>query len=86
MLAACDGSDRVAAVAPSTTATPTGLVGIGSGLSGPSGMAAAVVATGMPNVAALAMDAEGRLWRPLPHSAAMGPTPCICSTHRARGG
>jgi glucose/arabinose dehydrogenase len=40
----------------------SGLVAIGAGLSGPPGLRAATLATGLPNVAALALDPEGRLW------------------------
>jgi glucose/arabinose dehydrogenase len=39
-----------------------GLTGIGAGLRGPAGMKAALYVTGLPNVAALAFDAQGRLW------------------------
>jgi glucose/arabinose dehydrogenase len=46
---------------PSATAT-NGLVEIGAGLQGPAGLAASVVATGLPNVASLAIDAAGRIW------------------------
>ena len=35
---------------------------IGAGLSSPDDLTVSVVATGLPNVAALAVDAEGRLW------------------------
>jgi glucose/arabinose dehydrogenase len=42
---------------PSTTAGD-----IGAGLSGPSGLAAAVYASGVANAAALAFDGDGRLW------------------------
>jgi glucose/arabinose dehydrogenase len=39
-----------------------GLVDIGAGLRGPTGLTAAVAATGLANVAALAVDPSGRLW------------------------
>ena len=35
---------------------------IGAGLSGTDDLAATVVATGLPNVAALAVDGRGRVW------------------------
>ena len=40
----------------------TGLVDIGAGLEGPSGLKAAVYASGLPKAAALAFDDQGRLW------------------------
>jgi glucose/arabinose dehydrogenase len=40
----------------------TGLVAIGAGLIGPSGVTAAVYATGLTNASAIAFDPEGRLW------------------------
>jgi glucose/arabinose dehydrogenase len=43
-------------------ATGDQLVAIGAGLSGPAGLAATVYAQGIPNTAAFAFDAEGRLW------------------------
>jgi glucose/arabinose dehydrogenase len=45
-----------------TAAASNGLVDIGAGLSGPAGLSATVAATGLENVAALAVDARGRLW------------------------
>ena len=39
-----------------------GLVAIGAGLLGPSGVTAAVYATGLTNASAFAFDPEGRLW------------------------
>ena len=72
MLAGCASStDAGAATAsPAGPASPTatstaaasGLVDIGVGLQGPAGLAAAVIATGLPHVAAIAFDADGRLW------------------------
>jgi len=46
---------------PSAT-TLAGLVDIGAGLQGPAGLAASVVATGLPNVASLAVDGKARIW------------------------
>ena len=44
-------------------ATPSSqLVDVGEGLQGPEGTTATIDATGLPNVAALAFDGEGRLW------------------------
>jgi glucose/arabinose dehydrogenase len=40
----------------------SGLVDIGAGLAGPTGLTASVYATGLANAAAFAFDAEGRLW------------------------
>ncbi len=40
----------------------SGLVSIGAGLSGPTGLRATVYATGLPTVSAFAFDAQGRLW------------------------
>ena len=54
-----------AATVPAATASPSagdGLVDIGGGLRGPAGAAASVLATGLTNVAAFAIDAEDRLW------------------------
>ena len=48
--------------AGAATTTTAGLIDIGSGLEGPAGLAAAVASVGAPNVAALAEDADGRLW------------------------
>lgn len=56
---ASSGSTVVASTPPGTA---DGLVAIGAGLRGPSGLVASVDATGMANVAALAFDGEGRLW------------------------
>ncbi|MEY2460913.1 MAG: hypothetical protein QOG30_2743 [Acidimicrobiaceae bacterium] len=44
------------------SAPATGLVDIGVGLSGPSGLTAAVYASGVEKAAALAFDDQGRLW------------------------
>jgi glucose/arabinose dehydrogenase/predicted small secreted protein len=41
---------------------PGGLVSIGSGLRGPSGLTAALFATGPTDAAAFALDPQGRLW------------------------
>ena len=40
----------------------TRLVSIGAGIHGPAGLRATVYAKGLPNVAAFAFDAQGRLW------------------------
>jgi glucose/arabinose dehydrogenase len=45
----------------STTSSPA-LVPIGAGVRGPAGLHATVYATGLPHVAALALDAQGRVW------------------------
>jgi glucose/arabinose dehydrogenase len=50
-----------AAQEPASTAA-TGLVDIGAGLRGPAGLAATVYATGLVNVASLAVDGDGRAW------------------------
>ena len=47
--------------AAEAAATPT-ITEIGAGLKGPAGLEAAVYATGLSNVSALAFDASGRLW------------------------
>ena len=60
-LAACGGVGPTGSAASPSTASAA-LVDIGSGLTGPPGLAATVVATGLPNVAAFAMDVDGRLW------------------------
>jgi glucose/arabinose dehydrogenase len=44
------------------TPSAAAMVDIGSGLSGPTGLAASVYATGLPKVAAVAFDDAGRLW------------------------
>ena len=46
----------------SAATTVPGLVDIGAGLQGPAGLVATVIATGLPNVASLAIDATGRIW------------------------
>lgn len=51
----------LAAVSGSASAG-TGLVSIGAGLRGPSGVRATLYATGLRNVSALAVDSRGRLW------------------------
>ncbi len=48
--------------ASSSASTTTTLVSIGAGLRGPAGLAASVYATGLIHVAALATDADGRVW------------------------
>jgi glucose/arabinose dehydrogenase len=55
------GSAPPASAEPSATSA-SGLVDIGAGLQGPAGLAATVVATGLPNVASLAVDPNGRIW------------------------
>jgi glucose/arabinose dehydrogenase len=52
----------LAAACVSTPAAAPGLVAIGEGLSGPSGLNAAAYAHGLPKVSALAVDPTGRLW------------------------
>jgi len=67
MSAGCTAAE---AVAPSTSAATSsagpsgsdGLVDIGAGLRGPTGSTASVLATGVPNVAAIAIDDDDRLW------------------------
>jgi glucose/arabinose dehydrogenase len=44
------------------TTSPAVPVDLGAGLKGPAGLNATVVATGLANVAALAVDSKGRLW------------------------
>jgi glucose/arabinose dehydrogenase len=46
----------------SPTAPAGGLTAIGAGLTGPAGLNATVYAKGLPKVAALAFDSQGRLW------------------------
>ena len=53
-LAGCGSSGK--------SSPPAGLVPIGAGLSGRSGLRATVYAKGPPTVAALAFDPQGRLW------------------------
>jgi hypothetical protein len=55
--AACSGS-----VGASGSASANGLVPIGAGLRGRSGLKAVVYATGLPTASAFALDARGRLW------------------------
>jgi glucose/arabinose dehydrogenase len=56
----CGGRDK-ATPTPSAT-TSDGLVSIGEGLSGPSGLEATVYATGIVHASAFAFDDDGRLW------------------------
>ena len=56
------GSSSAATASTGTSAGTGTPLAIGAGLSGPAGMTATVVATGLPNVASLAIDAAGRLW------------------------
>jgi glucose/arabinose dehydrogenase len=56
LVAGCTG----AAAAPASGSS--GLTTIGTGLQGPAGLTASVYATGLTNVAALAFDADDRLW------------------------
>jgi glucose/arabinose dehydrogenase len=69
VLAGCSPRAGTGSVGPASPAsvdpsaiTVAGLVDIGAGLQGPAGLAASVVATGLPNVASLAIDAAGRIW------------------------
>ena len=55
------GTASPASADPSAT-TAAGLVDIGAGLQGPAGLSATVEAAGIVNVAALAVDATGRIW------------------------
>jgi len=55
------GSGSTASDQPSASAVD-GLVDIGAGLQGPAGLHATVAATGIVNVASLAVDATGRVW------------------------
>jgi glucose/arabinose dehydrogenase len=48
--------------APTRTSAAGGLAAIGRGVHGPSGLVASVEATGLKNVAALAVDDSGRVW------------------------
>lgn len=59
-----DDSGSTASTTPSTPATAAGvgLVDIGAGVQGLPGLLATTYATGLPNVAALAVDADGRVW------------------------
>ena len=59
LLAGC--TTAAAGVSP-TPSAGTGLVDIGAGLTGPAGLTATVVATGLAHVSAFAFDADGRLW------------------------
>ena len=47
---------------PQPSPSPSGLVDIGEGLSGPAGLKASVFSRGVPNAAAFAFDDQGRLW------------------------
>ena len=55
------GTASPASADPSAT-TAAGMVDIGAGLQGPAGLSATVEAAGIVNVAALAVDATGRIW------------------------
>jgi glucose/arabinose dehydrogenase len=60
-----DGSpipSSVASRVASDIVASNGLVDIGAGVQGPVGLTATVYATGLKNVAAFAVDADGRLW------------------------
>ena len=69
LLASCTalaGTGSLGSASPSSADpsanTAAGLVDIGAGLQGPDGLRATVTATGIVNVASLAVDAEGRIW------------------------
>jgi glucose/arabinose dehydrogenase len=64
LIAAACGSGGVAPASstPYSAAPSASLVDIGAGLHGPAGLSATVAATGLANVAALAVDGSGRLW------------------------
>jgi glucose/arabinose dehydrogenase len=63
LVAGCVGVGAGPATPSATTpGRPATLVDIGAGLQGPSGLAATIVASGLANVAALAVDSDGRLW------------------------
>jgi glucose/arabinose dehydrogenase len=59
---ASSGTPSASASASSSASASAPLVEIGAGLQGPAGLTATVAATGLANVAALAVDGEGRLW------------------------
>jgi len=52
----------VAACGASSNRSTVAMVSIGAGLTGPAGLKATVYAKGLPKVAALSFDSEGRLW------------------------
>jgi glucose/arabinose dehydrogenase len=63
VLGGCGSSTSSASSASSSTGVGTpALVSIGAGLRGPAGLHARVYARGVPVVAAIALDAQGRLW------------------------
>ena len=59
LLAGC--TNAAAGVSP-TPSAGSDLADIGAGLTGPAGLTATVVATGLAHVSAFAFDADGRLW------------------------
>ena len=56
--AGCGGGASTA----SSTAAASALVDIGAGIKGPSGLHATVYATGLAHAAAIAFDAQQRVW------------------------
>ena len=66
MVVGCSVSPSSLSSAPASPgpsdSSAAGLVAIGAGLIGPSGVTAAVYATGLRNASAFAFDPEGRLW------------------------
>jgi glucose/arabinose dehydrogenase len=61
-LAGCGSSATSPSATTGTTAPNDGLVSIGEGLRGPSGLHANVYATGLTHASAFALDAQSRLW------------------------
>jgi glucose/arabinose dehydrogenase len=59
---ATTGTSVATGTSPTSNAGTGDLVDIGAGLQGPVGATASVLATGIPNVAALAIDGRGRVW------------------------
>lgn len=62
VLVGCAAPSSATPSAARSAAATDALVDIGAGIQGPAGLAATVVAAGLPNVAALAVDDEGRIW------------------------
>ena len=63
LAAVVTGCALVAGCASGSSGAPTpALVDIGAGLTGRPGLTATVYASGVPDVAALAVDGRGRLW------------------------
>jgi glucose/arabinose dehydrogenase len=62
LASACGESSPSASSSTATTAPADGLTDIGDGLRGPAGLHATTYATGLMDAAALAVDAQGRVW------------------------